>query len=66
MVIFVYVTLVLSLSLFLLVAIKENIEREHIIYSATAVFRTLKSSLGKPHRSVDLIAQEELLQHLER
>lgn len=63
---FAYITLVLSLSLFLLVAIKENIENEHIIYSLTALFRTLKSSLEKPHGSVSLMAQEELPQHLER
>lgn len=64
--IFAYVILVLSLSLFLLVAIKENIENEHIIYSLTALFRTLKSSLEEPHGSVRLMAQEELPQHLER
>lgn len=59
---FLHMLLLFYLSLFLLVAIKENIENEHVIYSLTTIFRTLKSSLEEPRGSVSLIAQEELVQ----
>lgn len=56
-VIFTYVTIVLPLSSLLSVAIKENIENEHIVYFLTATFRTMKSSLAESNGSVSHMAK---------